>query len=90
MDKSEIENYFELFKNYLKILSEDVEKEYIQNNKYPRDLRLHKWYQCRKDIDISIKRLNHIEGKLFGIIEDAPRWEDVNKNIFRAMQIKGD
>jgi hypothetical protein len=79
MDKKEIEENFEVLKEFLLDLSKDVEKEYVKNKDYPRFKRCHKYYQIEKDLEILVTRLNHIEASILFIIDDAPNWEGVKK-----------
>jgi hypothetical protein len=75
--KKEIEENFEVLKDFLVNLSKDIEKEYIENKDYPRFKRLHKWYQNKKDLDILVSRLNYIEASILFMIDDAPKWKGV-------------
>jgi DNA-binding transcriptional regulator GbsR (MarR family) len=73
MDKKEIEENFEILKEFLAELSKNVEKNYIENENYPRFKRLHKWYQNKKDLDILVTRLNHVKSNILFMVSDATR-----------------
>ena len=45
--------------------------------KDPRFKRLHKWYQNKKDLDILVSRIDHIESSILFMIGDAPKWRGV-------------
>ena len=74
INEKEIVDTSSLIRKYLKSLSEDVESGYINNEKYSRKVRVHKWYQNRKDIDGLILKLNSTEAKIVFMINDAPKW----------------
>ena len=74
INEKEIVDIFSLIRKYLKSLSEDVESEYINNEKYSRKVRVHKWYQNGKDIDGLILKLNNMEAKIIFMVNDAPKW----------------
>lgn len=79
INKKEIEENFEVLKDFLMRLSETTEKEYVKNVDYPRFKRLHKWYQNKKDLDILISRINRVESNVLFMIEDAPKWKGVKR-----------
>jgi hypothetical protein len=77
MEKKEIEENFEILKEFLLDLSKDVEKEYVKNKDYPRFKRCHEWQQKKKTLDILVKRLNHVEASILFMIEDAQNWKGI-------------
>ena len=74
INEKEVRNTFSLIREYLKDLSEDVDSEYVENVKYSRKMRLHKWLQNKKDIDGLILKLNNVEAKIIFMVNDAPKW----------------
>ena len=77
INKDETEKNFEVLKDFLINLSNDIKKDYINNKDYPRFKRLHAWFQNKKDLDILIRRINHIEASILFMVKDAPKWKGV-------------
>ena len=73
----EIEKNFEVLKDFLVNLSNDIEKDYINNKDYPRFKRLHEWYQNKKDLDILVHRMNHVESNTIFMLSDSHKWKGV-------------
>ena len=75
ISNDKLEKNFNIFKKYLSQLYDEIEEDYVNNEKFDRKVRKHKWYQLLKDVKSLNSRLDIIYAKIVNMKNEAPYWE---------------
>ena len=76
INNDKLEKNFDIFKRYLSQLSDEIEEDYVNNEKFDRKIRKHQWYQLLKSVKSANSKLNGIYSKITFMRDvEAMKWE---------------
>ena len=64
INNDKLEKNFNIFKRYLSQLSDEIDNDFVNNEKFDRKIRGHQWKQLSKNIKSLNSKLNVIYSKL--------------------------